>query len=235
MAEYRNEILRRLHADVVGRLELRAVELPVLREIEFPGKSIDHVFFLEDGVASMTTTFQDGSEVEVALAGFESVLGASSMMGTKRSLNRVYMQVAGCGFSSATRTATREFELRGQFHDLTLRYLQAQFVQTAQTAGCNAQHELPQRFARWLLLCADRMQADVLPLSQEFLAQMLGVRRSSVSVVAAEFQDRGLIQYTRGRLKLTDRRGLEKITCECYAVVRDHLANFAEVDTSVGA
>lgn len=231
---YKNEVLRRLEPPIIERLDLRPVELPAGREIEYPGNHIDHLFFIEEGIASMTTTFKDGFQVEVALAGSESVLGASSMMGTRRSLNRVYMQVAGRGYSSQTALATNEFKRAERFHDLTLRYLQAQFIQSAQTAGCNARHSIEQRLARWLLLCADRNGNHVLALSHEYMADMLGVARSSVSITAGHFQERKLIQYSRGKIHLIDLAGLEALACECYRVVRDHLANYAESDEGFG-
>lgn len=231
---YKNEVLRRLEPAIIERLDLRPVELPAGREIEYPGNHIDHLFFIEEGIASMTTTFKDGFQVEVALAGSESVLGASSMMGTRRSLNRVYMQVAGRGYSSQTALATNEFKRAERFHDLTLRYLQAQFIQSAQTAGCNARHSIEQRLARWLLLCADRNGNHVLALSHEYMADMLGVARSSVSITAGHFQERKLIQYSRGKIHLIDLAGLEALACECYRVVRDHLANYAESDEGFG-
>ena len=225
---FKNVILQRLSPEVIDRLDLQRVELPVTREIEFPGSSIANLFFIEEGIASMTVTFKDGFEVEVALAGPEAILGTSSMMGTRRSLNRVYMQIGGWGYSSVLAVAAKEFKRAEQFHDLTLRYLQAQFIQSAQTAGCNARHTVEQRMARWLLLCADRVGDSVLPLSHEFMADMLGVTRSSVSIVAGRLQDRGMIQYTRGKIKLTDVAGLELLSCECYRVVRDHLHSFAD-------
>jgi CRP-like cAMP-binding protein len=231
---YKNRLLAMLDAATLGRLELHFVDLPLGREIEHPGTHIDHLFFLEDGIASMTVTFQDGAQAEVALAGTESVLGASSLMGTKRSLNRVYMQIAGYGFSSRTHLAALEFKRCEQFHDLTLRYLQAQFIQCAQTAGCNAHHSIEQRLARWLLLCSDRHGDRMLPISQEDIGDILGVTRSSITVVAHSFQQRNLIQYTRGKIHLLDLPGLEKLACECYRVVRDHLSNFAEYDDGFG-
>jgi CRP-like cAMP-binding protein len=231
---YKNELLRRLEPAIIERLDLRPVDLPAGREIEYPGNHIDHLFFIEEGIASMTTTFKDGFQVEVALAGSESVLGASSMMGTRRSLNRVYMQVAGHGYTSRTELATNEFKRAERFHDLTLRYLQAQFIQSAQTAGCNARHSIEQRLARWLLLCADRNGNHVLALSHEYMADMLGVARSSVSITAGHFQERKLIQYSRGKIHLIDLAGLEALACECYRVVRDHLANYAESDEGFG-
>jgi CRP-like cAMP-binding protein len=229
---FKNGLLQKLPHEVIARLELQPVDLPVNREIEYPGNHIDHLFFLEEGMASMTATFEDGFQVEIALAGSESVLGASSMMGTRRSLNRVYMQVGGYGFSSRTAIATREFDRGGAFHDLTLRYLQAQFIQSAQTAGCNAHHTVEQRLARWLLLCADRNGGRVLPLSQEYMADMLGASRTTVTAVAGHFQERNLIQYSRGKIHLIDLAGLELLACECYRVVRDHLADYAEYTVS---
>jgi len=231
---FKNVILQRLHPEVIGRLDLQRVELPVNREIEFPGNGIAHLFFIEDGIASMTVTFKDGFEVEVALGGPESILGTSCMMGTRRSLNRVYMQIGGYGYSSVMEVATKEFKRGEQFHDLTLRYLQAQFIQSAQTAGCNAHHNIEQRMARWLLLCSDRVGDRVLPLSHEYMADMLGVTRSSVTVVAGHLQERGLIQYTRGKITLLDLPGLEAISCECYRVVRDHLRSLADFEETFG-
>ena len=231
---FENVILKRLHPEVIDRLELQRVELPVNREIEFPGSGIANLFFIEEGIASMTVTFKDGFEVEVALGGPESILGTSCMMGTRRSLNRVYMQIGGYGYSSVMEVATKEFKRGEQFHDLTLRYLQAQFIQSAQTAGCNARHSIEQRMARWLLLCSDRVGDRVLPLSHEYMADMLGVTRSSVTVVAGHLQERGLIQYTRGKITLLDLAGLEAISCECYRVVRDHLRSLADNEETFG-
>jgi CRP-like cAMP-binding protein len=230
---FKNFILHTLDADAIIRLDLHGVDLPVNREIEFPGNHIDNIFFIEEGMASMTTTFQDGFQVEVALAGSEAVLGASSMMGTRRSLNRVYMQIGGHGFASETGVATREFNRGAMFHDLTLRYLQAQFIQSAQTAGCNARHSVGQRLARWLLLCADRNGGRVLPLSQEYIADMLGASRPTVTMIAGEFQRQKLIEYSRGKIHLLDLEGLEKLACECYRVVRDHLSDYDEFGSSL--
>jgi CRP-like cAMP-binding protein len=232
---FTNNILLHLEPDIIARLHLQRVDLPVNREIEFPGERIASLIFVEEGVASMTATFESGFQVEIALAGSESVLGTSSMMGTRRSLNRVYMQIGGWGYSAPMAAATAEFKRAGKFHDLTLRYLQAQFIQSAQTAGCNAYHHIEQRMARWLLLCSDRIGDRVLPLSHEYMAQMLGVRRSSVTIVAGDLQRRKLIQYTRGKIKLLDLPGLEALSCECYRVVRNHLHSLRDNDESFGA
>jgi hypothetical protein len=139
---YENTLLKRLGTEITGRLQLRPVVFELEFEIEFPGKPITHLFFVERGMASMTTTFKDGSQVEVGMFGYESVIGVSALMGTKRSLNRVYTQIPGSGFSCRLDDALREFRLGGAFQDLTLRYVQAQLVQAMQSAGCNARHQV---------------------------------------------------------------------------------------------
>lgn len=232
---FKNGLLQRFDSETIARLDLKAIDLPVNREIEFPGNRIEHLFFIEEGMASMTTTFDDGSQVEVGLAGWESVQGASVLMGTKKSLNRVYMQVAGHGYSITTCLAAEEFNRCSVFQDLTLRYVQAQFIQSVQTAGCNARHSVQQRLARALLLCADRNGDRILPLSHEYMADMLGASRSTVTVVAGQFQALNLIRYTRGKINLVDLPGLEKMACECYRVVRDHLTNLTEYDQGIGS
>ncbi len=231
---YQNVILKNLSHEIVSKLELTKIKLPILREIEFPGNGINNLFFIESGVASMTTTFLDGSQVEIVLAGNESVLGASSLLGTRRSLNRVYMQIAGWGYASRVPIAQREFERHSEFHRLVLRYTQAQFIQSSQTAACNARHSMQQRLARWLLLCQDRVNGGPLILCQEFLAEMLGNRRTSVSVEAGKLQKLQLIEYARGKIIILNREGLERRACECYEVVRDHLANYASSDEGMG-
>lgn len=232
---YKNKVLQGLEPEVIRRLHLHKVKLEVLHEIEYPGSSIENLIFLESGIGSMTTTFRDGSQVEVGMFGYESVMGASALMGTKRSLNRVYMQLDGHGFASKVETAKTEFALGGQFHDLILRYVQAQLTQTAQSAGCNAKHEIGQRLARWLLLCADRAGSNTMHLSHEFLSDMLGVTRPSVALAAQQLRDEGLIEYRRAEIYIPDIGALERKACECYCIVKDHLDNYTEFETGVGA
>jgi CRP-like cAMP-binding protein len=231
--QFRNTLLRHLPVDAIDRLQLTQMQLPIRREIEFPGNEIKHLFFLETGIASMTTTFLDGSQVEVALCGFEAVLGASFLMGTRRSLNRVYMQIPGYGYSTKSALAAEEFKRHGEFHRLILRHNQAQFLQTAQTAGCNARHSIRQRLARWLLLCDDRVGHGPIDLAQEFIAEMLGNQRTSISVEASKLQKSRLISYTRGLIVVTDRLGLEGEACECYAAVAKDLQHYADEDWDV--
>ncbi len=227
---FRNKLLQALPPEAVGRLCLRHVTLEVKHEIEFPGNTIDNILFIEDGIGSMTASFKDGSQVEVCVFGFESAMGISALMGTRRSLNRVYMQMEGRGYASAVADARREFERHSEFHDLALRYVQAQLVQVAQSAGCNAKHGIEQRMARWMLLCSDQARTDTLPMSHEFLADMLGSARPTVSIAAGMLKKKGLIDYHRGMIRVLDREGLEQVACECYRVVKDHLDNYLEFD-----
>jgi CRP-like cAMP-binding protein len=222
-SRFKNKLLQGLEASVIERLCLRPVALGLRHEIASLGGPIHGLMFIEEGMSSMTTSFKDGSEVEVSLFGYESVVGMSALMGANHSTNRIYVQIAGCGFSSPMKAAKKEFELGGSFQHLALRYVQAQLAQATQFVGCNAKHHLKERLARWLLLCADRAKCDRFPISHEFLADMLGSTRPTISVAAAAFKARGLVKYSRGVISILDRKGLERRACECYQVVRDQL------------
>ncbi len=212
-------------------MKLHPVQMEVMHEMEYPGSTVEHLFFIEEGVGSMTVTLQDGSQVEAGMFGYESVVGVSALMGVRRSLNRVYMQVAGKGYASPVENAREEFRRGGEFQTLALRYVQAQLTQSAQTAACNAKHDVEQRLARWLLICADRANKDDFEISQEFMADMLGISRPSVSVAAGHLKQQGLIDYRRGAIKIMDVKRLEARSCECYLVVKRHLDDLAEFDT----
>jgi CRP-like cAMP-binding protein len=167
--------------------------------------------------------------------GYESVIGISALMGTKRSLNRIYTQIAGCGYSSPIEAARKEFHLGGAFQSLALQYVQAQLVQAAQSAGCNAKHRVEQRLARWLLICADRANSHTFPMSHEYLALMLGSTRPTVSLAAGFLKQHKLIEYSRGLIYILDVTGLEKSACECYHIIKDHLDNYAEFESGLTA
>ena len=183
----------------------------------------------------MTATFDDGSQIEVGMFGYESVIGMSALMGTKKSLNRVYTQIEGRGFASPIVAARKEFLRCGVFQALTLRYVQAQLLQAAQSAGCNAKHNMEQRLSRWLLLCADRAHSKMFRLSQEFLADMLGSTRPTISLAAGILKEQGLIDYARGVIKILNVMRLEQTSCECYRIIKNHLDNYAEFDTDFTA
>jgi CRP-like cAMP-binding protein len=233
LRSFENTILSSLDADTIGRLHLRPLELPLRHPLESPGKPIRHIFFLESGIASVTTLFQDGFEVEAGMYGHDSLSGISAFMGTRESLNGSYMQIAGHGFACEVENAAAEFQRGGHFQSLALRAVQAQFMQSMQSAGCNAHHEIGPRLARWLLLCADRTDSTTFPLSHEFLATMLGARRTTVTVAAGLLKREGLIGYTRSNVQIIDRPRLEERACECYSVLRSHLRNILEYDSGL--
>lgn len=230
--EFKNSLLRALDSEIIDHLGLTPVKFELMHEIEYPGSPIERLYFVEEGMASMTTTFKDGSQVEVGMFGFESVIGVSALMGTKRSLNRVYTQIAGHGYSCTIENARREYRLGGEFHSLVLRYVQAQLVQAIQSAGCNAKHNFEQRLARWLLICADRAHSNQFKMSHEFLADMLGGTRPTVSTAAEILKQRGLIEYSRGEIRILDVPGLRKASCECYEVIKNHLDNYTEFEAT---
>lgn len=234
-SQFKNTLLQHLRPDTIERLQLRRVTLELGKGIEFPGKPIDHLSFIEKGIGAMTTTFKDGSQVEVSMFGYESVIGVSALMGTKQSLNRAYMQLAGYGWISPMEAAKREFERCADFHHLALRYVQAQLIQAMQSAGCNVKHDISQRLARRLLLCADHAHTNTFSMSQEFMAEMLGSSRSTVSIAAGMLKQEGLIDYSRGAIEILRPAELEQRSCECYRIVKDHLDNYAEFDTGYTA
>jgi CRP-like cAMP-binding protein len=229
--KYANTLLQSFDSELIDRLRLKSVAFKVGHEIEFPGQPIKHLLFLEEGMASMTTTFRNGRQVEVGMFGYESVIGISALMGTKQSLNRVYTQIAGWGYRCRFETAAAEFGRCGLFQRLALRYVQAQLVQAAQSAACNAEHSNEQRLARWLLICADRVHSNQFKMSQGFLSHMLGSTRPTVTLAAGRLKKERLITYKRAQITIVDRKGLEKQACECYAVIKQHLDDFAAFDT----
>ena len=228
---YRNLILRHLPAESVSRLKLKSVVLPVRTPLEKSERSIRHIFFIESGVGSMTSTLKDGTEVEVGLFGYESAIGISAFMGVRRSLNRIYMQMEGTGYASSVDDAAAEFHRGEEFQELALRYVQMQLTQATQAAACYARHDIGQRLARWLLLCSDRAGTTELVFSQDFLAMMLGVQRTSVGVAMGRLKRTGVINYSRSHIHLLNVPRLEVEACECYHLLKDHLNNFLRFDS----
>jgi len=231
--KFKNTLLNALDADALARLRLTPVTFELKHEIEYPHRAITHLYFVESGMASMTSTFEDGSQVEVGTFGFESIIGVSALMGAKKSLNRVYTQIAGHGYSCTVENAKKEFNLNGHFQYLTLRYVQAQLDQATQSVGCNAKHLTVQRLARWLLICSDRANSDTFKMSHELLADMLGGTRATATIAAGSLKRKGLISYSRGVIKILDPRGLEKQACECYGIIKFHLKNYTEFELPI--
>jgi CRP-like cAMP-binding protein len=233
VTKFKNTILKALDAETVARLRLRRVNFELKHEMEYPGRPIKYIYFVEAGMASMTTTFKDGSQVEVSTLGYQSIVGVASLMGSKLALNRVYTQIAGHGYYCPIETAKAEFDLAGKFQFLALRYIQAQLLQAFQSIGCNAKHNFEPRLARWLLICADRSDTRTFTISHTSLADMLGGTRATVSLAAGALKRKGLITYTRGVIKILDVPGLEKAACECYQATKDSIQNDAQLEAVV--
>jgi CRP-like cAMP-binding protein len=231
-SKYQNTLLKSFDSELIARLQLAPVVFKAGQKIEQPGKPVRYLYFLDSGMASMTTMFAGGPEVEVGMFGYESVIGVSALMGTVQSLNHIYTQVAGTGYRCSYANALKEFERFGVFHNLCLRYVQAQLLQSSQSAGCASAHKYEQRLARWLLITADRAHVETFKMSQEFLSHMLGSTRSTVSVVAKTLKKEKLIDYKRGVITILDRQGLEDRSCVCYEIIRDYLANYEKFDTA---
>lgn len=184
------------------------------------GEPVKTVYFLEDGICSLVATMQNGNTVEVGIIGRDNFVGLSAVLGTERAVNRSFIQLPGAGFSiKADILAEQSSDSSVQLRLGLQRGTQALLAQTAQTAACNRVHELEERLARWLLMCHDRVETDLLPITHEFLAMMLGTRRSTVTVAAGMLHKAGLIEYARGHVKIISRRGLEEVACECYPIV----------------
>jgi CRP-like cAMP-binding protein len=219
----RNRLLAALPPDEYRRLEpeLTSVPLPHHTVLEPVGGPIERIYFPWDGVCSFTTTMRDGRMVEVGTIGNEGVVGIAAYFGGRLPDTETIVQVPGEG-ATMMRAGTflAEMERRGGLYQLVRRYSQALLALMAQSVACNALHDMDQRCARWLLMTHDRVEADTLLLTQEYLAAMLGVRRPTVTLVAKRLQANGLIDYRRGRIVIKDRPGLARLSCECYAVVR---------------
>ena len=231
--KFRNTLLNALGAGAVSRLGLKPIQFELRHEIERQHRPITHLYFLETGMASMTATFRDGSQIEVGTFGYESVIGLPALMGTRESLHRIYTQIAGHGLACTVDSAKKEFALGGRFQALALRYVQAQLVQAGQSIGCNAKHKVEPRLARWMLICSDRSHSDTFRISHDLLAYMVGGTRATVSLSAGVLKRKGLVAYSRGVVRILDRKGLERAACECYSTIKEHLKNLAEFDTPI--
>ena len=199
----------------------RPVSLEFKHRLLEPGEAIDTVYFPDSAVVSLLTTMDDGGAVEVATVGNEGIVGVPVFLGGQSMGARELYQVQVPGQARAMDTASfLEATGRDPLRGLVQRYAQALFTQVSQQVACNALHSVTERCSRWMLLTADRVSQNKFPLTQEFLSQMLGVRRASVTVAAGTLQNAGFIHYSRGRVTIIDREGLENASCECYRIIR---------------
>ena len=218
----RNVLLGLLPDDEYRRLEalLEVVTLDVRDQQYEAGKPIENVWFPIDAVASVIATIDGEAGIEVATVGFEGMVGLPVFLGTAESPHDCFCQVAGTAARLATGDLQRFLSRDGGLHDLLHRYTQATIVQLSQNVACNRLHSTEERCARWLLQTRDRVGAEEFSLTQEFLAQMLGVRRGTVSLTAGVLQQAGVIRYTRGRITVLDADALHAAACECYDIVQ---------------
>jgi CRP-like cAMP-binding protein len=221
-APERNQILNALPAEARERLfpHLRLVELPLGKVLYESGGTLRHIYFPIDAIVSLLYVLENGASAEIAVVGNEGVLGVALFMGGETTTNRGIVQSGGYAYRLTGARLKREFERHASLLDVLLRYTQALITQMAQTAVCNRHHSVDQQLCRWLLLSLDRLNSNKLTMTQELIANMLGVRREGVTEAAGKLQHLGAIKYSRGQITVLDRHQLETSCCECYAVVR---------------
>jgi CRP-like cAMP-binding protein len=199
---------------------LEWVDMPLGQVVYESGTLQTHVYFPTTAIVSLLYVMENGASAEIAVVGKEGLVGISLFMGGESTPSRAVVQSAGQGFRLRAAVMKEEFNRGGPVLHLLLRYTQALITQMAQTAVCNRHHSLDQQLCRWLLLSLDRLEGNELVMTQELIANMLGVRREGVTSGALKLQEAGLISYVRGRITVLDRAGIERRTCECYAVVK---------------
>lgn len=201
--------------------DLENVFLDFKQVLYEPREPISHVYFPNNAVVSLLNLMADGAAVEVGVVGYEGIVGLPVFLGIDTISGKAIVQIAGDAMRMKADVFRAEANRDGPLHRLLQRYTQALLMQVSQTAACNRFHAVEERCCRWLLMTHDRVRSDQFPITQEFLSQMLGVRRASVSLTAATLQRAGLIRYSRGKMNILDREGLEAISCECYGIVKE--------------
>ena len=237
-AESGNRLLAMVAADDAAWLTSRLTRVTLALGDRFgvAGRPLAHVYFPESAIASVIAEMDDGGSVEVGTVGDEGMVGLSAFFDADATSSEIVCQIPGTALRLSTADLALAADERPAFRRLVNRYADAYLAQVSQTAACNRLHELERRCARWLLMTHDRVRrAERFPLTQEFLAVMLGVRRAGVSVAAGHLQSAGLIRYHRGGVQVLDRDGLEAASCECYRVVRTRLDRLLGLQHSAGA
>ena len=220
---HRNHLLGALSAAELQRFLplLETIDLPLGMVLYESGQAISHVIFPVTAIVSLLFVLENGDSTEIAVVGSEGVVGIALFMGGGTTPNRAVVQSSGSGFRLSSAAIKAAFNAKGSVMHLMLRYTQALITQMSQTAVCNRHHTLDKQLCRWLLLSMDRLQGNELVMTQELIANMLGVRREGVTEAALKLQAAGLIKYVRGHITVLDRPGLERRTCECYSVVKN--------------
>lgn len=217
-----NHLLAALPPDEFARLlpRLELVSMPLGKVLYESGSQMQHVYFPTTCIVSLLYVTQDGASAEIAVVGNEGILGIALFMGGGTTPSRAVVQSAGHGYRLPAAYLKEEFNRAGPMLHLLLRYTQALITQMAQTAVCNRHHTVDQQLCRWLLMSLDRLPSNEISMTQELIANMLGVRREGVTEAAGKLQSAGLIHYRRGHITVIDRHGLEARVCECYDVVK---------------
>jgi CRP-like cAMP-binding protein len=221
-SQSKNRLLAALPGSEYQRLSphLESVQMPhgqILYEEDGP---VEYVYFPTGCLISLVTLMQSGATIEVGLVGNEGMSGITALLGEGTSPERAIVQIADGAMRAKFSVIQEEFRRGGALHDLLLRYTRSFVKQVAQTAACNASHTVEERLARWFLMCSERVNSEELNLTQEFISQMIGTRRATVSMAASALQTEGLIKYNRGHIRIIDHEGLEDFACECYAAVK---------------
>ena len=217
-----NHILDALPDEERDRLfpYLSFVSMPLGKVLYESGETLKHIYFPTDSIVSLLYVMKDGASAEIAVVGNEGAIGVALFMGGETTPSRAIVQSAGSAFRLEGKRLKAEFGRHGQMLHVLLRYTQSLITQMAQTAVCNRHHSVNQQLCRWLLLSLDRLRSNELKMTQELIANMLGVRREGVTAAAGELQKAGVIRYSRGRITVIDRAKLEQLSCECYSVVK---------------
>jgi CRP-like cAMP-binding protein len=217
-ATIENRVLSALPPPELERLssQLQPVELSQKQILQDAGAPIEHVYFIEQGLASVLTMMADGGAVEVRMVGREGIVGLPYLLGVEVGHEQVIVQAPGAALRIGAGLLKAEFDRRETLRRAVLRLVSAALAMTSQNAACNRLHSVEQRFARWLLEASNRIRSDTMPMTHEFLSDLLGVRRAGVTEAAAELQRTGLIRYQRGQITIADREALEACACECY-------------------
>jgi CRP-like cAMP-binding protein len=218
-----NHLLAALPGEIRARLfpHLKLVDLPLGKALYESGATVHHVYFPTNAIVSLLYVMESGASAEISVVGNEGLIGIAVFMGGESTPSRAIVQSAGSAFSLPSQRLRDEFNGSSDMRMLLLRYTQALITQMAQTAVCNRHHSIDQQLCRWLLLSLDRLSGNDLVMTQELIANMLGVRREGVTEAAGKLQDLGVIKYQRGRITVLDRPGLEELSCECYTVVKE--------------
>jgi CRP-like cAMP-binding protein len=213
---------------LLGR-HLKPITLQQGTVLQEQGELIEEVYFPHDGIISLLAVMQQGNAIEIATIGLEGAVGSVSGHGQRRSHTRAVVQVPGAGLRISAQHFRRAAEESAAVREIVVRYGELLLIQVQQTAACNALHAVEARLSRWLLQARDRLSSNTIQLTHEFLSQMLGVRRTTVTVVAHMLQQAGLIRYHRGQIEIVDRAGLEARACECYEAIRQQIEQVAPV------